>query len=193
MKRICVFCGSSVGVKPEYAAAAVQFGSAMAARGVGLVYGGASVGVMGAVADAVLARGGEVIGVIPKALLKKEVAHEGVTAMHVTDTMHQRKALMSELSDAFVTLPGGIGTFDELFETWTWAQLGYHGKPFGMLNVAGYYDMLLTFLDHVVEQGFLRPEYRRMIRMETDSERLLDELAAYRPPEVVKWVDRQDL
>lgn len=192
MKRICVYCGSNPGLRQEYTAAAVAVGEALAARGLGLVYGGGAVGLMGVVADAALASGAEVIGVIPEKLMRKEIAHAGVTEMHVTKTMHERKALMTDLADGFIALPGGIGTFDELFETWTWGQLGYHRKPFGLLNVADYYTPLVTFLDHVTEQGFMRAEHRAALMVETYVETLLDRFATFTPPDLPKWLERED-
>lgn len=193
MKRICVYCGSNPGLRQEYTEAAIAVGEALAARGLGLVYGGGAVGLMGVVADAALASGAEVIGVIPEKLMRKEIAHAGVTEMHVTKTMHERKALMTDLADGFIALPGGIGTFDELFETWTWGQLGYHRKPFGLLNVADYYTPLVTFLDHVTEQGFMRAEHRAALMVETFAETLLDRFATFTPPDLPKWLERGDV
>jgi uncharacterized protein (TIGR00730 family) len=190
MKAITVFCGSSAGVRPEYAAAATALGRALAERGLALVYGGASIGLMGRVADAVLAHGGTVIGVIPEALADKEIEHRGLTELHVVDSMHARKRMMADRADAFVALPGGVGTLEELFEVWTWAQLGHHAKPCALLDVAGYYDSLTAFLDHTVIEGFVRPQHREMLIVETDPQRLLDRLATYRAPVVAKWIDR---
>jgi len=189
MKRICVFAGSSAGARPEYVAAASELGRVLATRGIGLVYGGARVGLMGAVADAVLAGGGSVIGVIPRALVEKEVAHDGLTELRVVGSMHERKALMAELSDGFVALPGGWGTLEEMFEILTWAQLGLHRKPCGLLNVQGYFDQLLSFLDHTVEQGFVRREYGSLLSVSDAPAPLLDALAGLRPPVVEKWID----
>ncbi|MDO5058148.1 MAG: TIGR00730 family Rossman fold protein [Lautropia sp.] len=186
--RVCVFCGSASGHLPVYSEMAAQLGQALADAAIGLVYGGASVGLMGVVADAALSRGGEVIGVIPQALAGREIAHEGLSALHVVDSMHTRKAMMAELSDAFVALPGGAGTLEEIFEVWTWAQLGYHGKPCALLNVQGYYDGLLAFLDGVVAQGFLRPAYREMLIVATTPQDLLARLRDYQPPAAPKWV-----
>jgi uncharacterized protein (TIGR00730 family) len=188
MRRVCVFCGSSAGARPEYLAAARTLGRGLAERGVGVVYGGARVGLMGAVADAALAAGGDVTGVIPRALQEREIAHPGLTTLHVVASMHERKALMSEASDAFVTLPGGLGTLEELFEVWTWAQLGIHAKPCGVLNVAGYYTPLLDFLDRGVAEQFVRARYRSMLLVDDDVERLVDRLAAYRPEGVTRWM-----
>jgi uncharacterized protein (TIGR00730 family) len=190
MKRVCVFAGSSAGVRPEYMAAATDLGRVLAARGIGLVYGGARVGLMGAVADAVLTGGGAVTGVIPRALVEKEVAHSGLTELRVVTTMHERKALMADLSDAFIALPGGWGTLDEFFEILTWAQLGLHRKPCGVLNVQGYFDRLLSFLDHSVEQGFVRREYGSLFAVSAEPSRLLAALAAAPTPAAVeKWID----
>jgi uncharacterized protein (TIGR00730 family) len=170
-------------------AAAAELGRVLADRGIGLVYGGARVGLMGAVAEAVLAGGGEAIGVIPKALVEKEVAHTGLTELRVVTSMHQRKALMADLSDAFIALPGGWGTLDEMFEILTWAQLGLHNKPCGLLNVQGYFDRLLAFLDHTMEQGFVRPEYGALLSVSDAPATLLDALASQTPPAVEKWID----
>lgn len=188
MKRICVFAGSSIGRQPEYATVAQELGRVLADRGLDLVYGGARVGLMGAVADAVLAARGTVIGVIPAALVEKEVAHQGLTELRVVESMHQRKAAMSELADGFIALPGGWGTLEELFEMLTWAQLGLHEKPCGVLNVHGYFDGLLSFLDHSVDQQFVRSEYRSMVSVSHSPAALLDMLARYQPPDVQKWI-----
>ncbi len=174
MKRVCVFCGSAAGVRPEYAALARRAGEALVARGLGLVYGGAAVGLMGIVADTVLAGGGEVIGVIPERLSGREIAHAGLSKLHVVGSMHERKALMAELSDAFLTLPGGLGSMDELFEIATWAYLGIHAKPIGLVNAGGYYDPLLAFLEHAANEGFIRESHRRLIRVGASAEELLD-------------------
>jgi len=189
MKRICVFCGSSAGRNPAYRDAAEALGRLLAREGIGLVYGGSSVGLMTAVADAALAAGGEVIGVIPHSLVAKEIAHPGLSALHVVGTMHERKALMAELADGFVALPGGMGTFDEFFEVVTWAQLGIHVKPCGLLNVGGYYDRLTAFLDHAVAEGFVKGEHREMIVVEERPEALLERFRAYRSPVVERWLD----
>jgi hypothetical protein len=187
---VCVFCGSSAGARPAYEAAARGLGRLLAERGLGLVYGGASVGLMGAVADAALAAGGAVTGVIPRALVEKEVAHRRLPDLRVVGTMHERKALMAELSDAFVALPGGLGTLEELFEVWTWAQLGLHPKPVAALDVAGFYRPLVAFLDGAAGERFVRPEHRGMLLVDDDAGALLDRLAAYEPPAVDKWVRR---
>lgn len=190
MRRICVFCGSSMGAKPAYAETARAMGTLIAQRGLGLVYGGGEVGLMGVIANAALAAGGEVIGVIPEALMRMEVGHPRLTELHVVATMHERKAMMAELSDGFIAMPGGIGTLEELFEIWTWGQLGIHPKPLGFLDVAGYYQTLHAFLDHMVTEGFVKDRHRAMTAVETDPATLLDRLAAYVPPNVVKVAGR---
>jgi uncharacterized protein (TIGR00730 family) len=192
MRRICVFCGSNSGTRPVYAEAARGIGAALARRGVGLVFGGGSVGLMGIAADAALAGGGEVIGVIPEALAAREVAHLGLRDLRVVGSMHERKALMAELSDAFVALPGGFGTFEEFCEVLTWAQLGLHRKPCGLLNVDGYYDPLLALFDRAVTEGFLHPAHRALVVEASDNETLLDEIAGFRPPVVEKWIDKDE-
>lgn len=189
MKSICIYCGSSTGHKPEYAAAAREIGHALAAANVELIYGGGRVGLMGVLADAVLAAGGRVQGVIPQALADLEVAHQGLTQLHVVETMHQRKSLMAELSDGFIALPGGLGTFEELFEIWTWSQLGMHAKPIGLLNVAGYYDLLLQFLDHAEQQQLLQPMHRHVLRVSTDPAEMLRMLRQASPVSAPKWID----
>lgn len=191
--RICVFLGSSSGHAPVYAEAATRFGTLLARRGIGLVYGGGRVGLMGLIADAACAAGGEVIGIIPKALREREVDHHGITELHVVDTMHQRKALMAKLSDGFVALPGGIGTFEELFEVWTWAQLGYHAKPCGLLDVNGFYSRMSGFIDHVVAEGFLQPRHRAMLLVEREPEAMLDRMLAYLAPDTERWIDERDV
>ncbi|HMA24322.1 MAG TPA: TIGR00730 family Rossman fold protein [Gemmatimonadaceae bacterium] len=178
IRSICVFCGSSTGLSAGYETAARSFAESAAQRGIRLVYGGASVGLMGAIADAALRNGGEVVGVIPRALVDREIAHRGLTELHVVDTMHERKAMMAELSDAFVALPGGLGTLEELFEVWTWGMLGLHTKPYGILNVTDYYSPLIRFLDHASDEGFIRPAQRAMLVVEDDATRLLDKLAS---------------
>jgi uncharacterized protein (TIGR00730 family) len=178
IRSICVFCGSSTGLNAGYETAARSFAESAAQRGIRLVYGGASVGLMGAIADAALRNGGEVVGVIPRALVDREIAHRGLTELHVVDTMHERKAMMAELSDAFVALPGGLGTLEELFEVWTWGMLGLHTKPYGILNVTGYYSPLIRFLDHASDEGFIRSAQRAMLVVEDDATRLLDKLAS---------------
>lgn len=178
---ICVYCGSRAGERAAYAEAARRLGGAIAAHGGRLVYGGGNVGLMGIVADAVLANGAPVCGVIPRSLMEREVGHRGLTELHVVETMHQRKQMMAERADAFVALPGGIGTFEELFEVWTWRQLGYHDQPIGLLNVEGYYDGLLAFLDRSVAEGFLGASVRELLVTDDDSERLVDRLARLVP------------
>ncbi|MCW3067005.1 MAG: yvdD 1 [Solirubrobacterales bacterium] len=190
MERICVFCGSSSGARPEYAATAAELGRQLVERGIGLVYGGAHVGLMGTIADSVLGAGGEAIGVIPRSLVDKEIAHTAVSELRVVGSMHERKALMVELSDGFVTLPGGSGTLDELFEAFTWAQLGIHRKPIGLLDVCGYWTPLLAFLDHAVEERFLRADHRDTLLVEREPGALLDRLQSYEPRTVDKWIDR---
>ncbi|MBI3047889.1 MAG: TIGR00730 family Rossman fold protein [Acidobacteria bacterium] len=190
MKRVCVFAGSSSGSRPEYRTLAAELGRALAAREIGLVYGGARVGLMGAVADAVLAAGGEVTGVIPAAMVAKEIAHDGLTDLCVVSSMHERKARMADLADAFIALPGGWGTWEEFFEMLTWSQLGLHRKPCGLLNVRGYFDPLLAFVAHAVDEGFVRREHTGMIAVASAPEPLLDRLSAYTSPAVEKWLDR---
>ncbi len=187
MKRICIFTGSKVGAGDGYASAARALGALLAARGHTIVFGGAQVGLMGVLADAALAHGGQVVGVIPGHLTAREIAHPGLTELRVVDSMHERKRVMAELSDGVIALPGGFGTLDELFEALTWAQLGLHRKPCGLLNVAGYFDALLAFLDHVVERQFLAPAYRGMLLAETDGAALLDRMQAYATPVVETW------
>lgn len=193
MTRLAVYCGSSPGADPAYAAAARALGREMAARGIGLVFGGGHVGLMGAIADAVLEAGGEVIGVIPEALRDKELAHQGCTELHVVSTMHERKSLMADYAKGFIAMPGGFGTFDEIFEMLTWGQLGYHTRPCGFLNVAGYYDALFAFLDSCVEARFVTRVHCEMIIAATDPAELLDRMAAFQPPDQAKWLDRFDL
>lgn len=192
--RICVFSGSNPGRKPEYVAAARELGTALAQAGIGVVYGGASVGLMGAVADAAMAQGGEVIGIIPRALVDKEIAHPGLTDLRVVGSMHERKAMMAELSDGFVALPGGLGTLEELFEVWTWAQLGYHAKPCAVYNLDGFYDGLTQWLDQVVQEQFIKPQHRGMLIVESQPQALLKAMREYEVPTgVVKWVERENL
>jgi uncharacterized protein (TIGR00730 family) len=190
MTRVCVFAGSSSGADAAYADAAHQLGRTLGERRLGVVYGGACVGLMGIMADAALAAGTQVTGVIPSALVAKEIAHRDLTDLRIVPSMHERKALMADLSDAFIALPGGWGTLEEFFEVLTWAQLGLHRKPCGLLNVHGYFDRLLSFLDHTVEQGFVRREFRSMIAVSPSPAALLDRLASYHPPTVEKWIDR---
>ncbi|WP_088536742.1 TIGR00730 family Rossman fold protein [Geobacter sp. DSM 9736] len=192
MGRICVFCGSSTGKDPLYLETARRFGELLAGEGIGVVYGGGDVGCMGALADSALAAGGEVIGVIPRALEAKEVAHRGLTALHVVGSMHERKALMAELSDGFAALPGGLGTLEEFFEIATWSQLGLHAKPFALLNVGGFYDHLVAFIDHCVDEGFLKPASRNSIIVEYEPERALEEMRAFSRPHTRRWIDREE-
>ena len=189
MERVCVFAGSSSGLQPGYRAAAEELGRALAARELGLVYGGARVGLMGAVADAVLASQGDVTGVIPAHLVAKEVAHRGLTDLRIVDSMHERKAMMASLADGFIALPGGFGTIEEFFEILTWGQLGMHHKPCGLLNVHGYFDRLLSFVDYSIHEGFVRREYRSMISVAASPAALLDMMDTYKPPMVEKWLD----
>ncbi len=193
LKRICVFCGSHFGADPAYRSAAIEFGEHLVERGLGLVYGGGDVGLMGAVADAVMAGGGEVIGVIPRSLRDREVAHEGLTDLQVVDSMHERKRLMYAQAEAVVALPGGIGTLDELFEAMTWNQLGIHLKPGGVLNVGGYFDPLIAMLDRALEQGFVGRSYTDFLLVEPTAERLLDALERYRPPSGEIWKRPSDI
>ena len=188
MKYVCVFCGSSMGVQPAYKQAALALGDALARRNFGLVYGGGNVGLMGTIADATLAAGGEVIGVIPDFMVAKEIAHTGLTQLHIVKSMHERKTMMAQLSDAFVALPGGYGTLEEFCEILTWAQLGLHQKPFGLLNVNGYYSPLLKFFDQAVTEEFLRPINRSLVLETSEPENLLDLLANYQPQNVDKWI-----
>ena len=193
MKYLCVFCGSSKGGPAIFAEAARRFGHGLAARGLGLVYGGGHVGLMGILADAALQAGGPVIGVIPRSMVERELAHRQLTELHVVETMHQRKALMADRSDGFAALPGGFGTADELFEILTWAQLGLHSKPIGLLNIAGFFDPLLTWLDHCVGQGFLRCEHRELLQISPDAEELFEMLLKTKsPPQIPKWINAED-
>lgn len=188
MRRLCLFCGSGAGARPAYLDAARALGRGLAERGLGLVYGGASVGLMGAAADAALAAGGEVTGVIPHGLVAREVAHPGLTTLHVVATMHERKARMAELSDAFIALPGGLGTLEELFEVWTWGQLGVHRKPVALLDVDGYWRPLLAFLEHGVAEGFVRPAHLAALVVAAEPAELLERLAAWTAPAAARWI-----
>lgn len=190
IESLCVYCGSSPGLFPEYREVALRFGRLLAAKQISLVYGGGNVGLMGAVADGALAAGGKVIGVIPEMLVGKELAHRGLTALHVVASMHERKTLMADLSDAFVALPGGIGTMEEIFEVSTWTQLGFHAKPCGFLNVAGFYDPLWVFLRSLVAQRFLKEDFLASLPMESDPEILLQRFEADQSAGVDKWLDR---
>jgi len=190
--RVCVFCGSNSGSDPVYVEAARDLGRFFAREGIGLVYGGGSVGLMGEMADAVLSSGGEVIGVIPHALWAREVGHRGLTDIRIVDTMHERKAMMADLADAFIALPGGLGTLEEIFEIWTWAQLGLHAKPVGFLDVNGFYAPLMQFLDRAVRERFLRAEHRAIAVIEHDPEMLLKRFDTWNPPRVEKWITRDE-
>jgi uncharacterized protein (TIGR00730 family) len=193
VKRICVFCGSSLGGRPSFREAAALLGRTLAERRIGLVYGGASVGLMGILADAALEAGGSVVGVIPEALAKKEIAHEGLTALRIVGSMHERKALMADLSDGFIALPGGMGTLDEFFEIVTWAQLGLHRKPCGLLDVENYFTPLLMFLDRAVEERFVKAVHRGLVLVAREPTALLDAFAEHRTVVVEKWIDREEL
>jgi hypothetical protein len=192
VKSICVFAGSNSGTRDEYTAAAKELGRVVARRKLGLIYGGARVGLMGALADAALGEGGHVTGVMPQALVDKEVAHHGLSELKVVKSMHERKAMMSDLADGYVALPGGWGTMEEFFEVLTWGQLGLHHKPCGLLNIQGYFDGLLDFVEHSITEGFVRREYRAMICVSAAPGDLLDAMAAYRPPVVRKWIERTE-
>jgi uncharacterized protein (TIGR00730 family) len=190
VKSVCVFCGASPGADPAFVAGAREVGRLLAESGRTLVYGGGCVGLMGAVADAALAAGGRVVGIIPKALVEREVAHRGLTELRVVGSMHERKAAMADSADGFLTLPGGLGTLEEFFEVWTWGQLGLHSKPHGLLDVNGFFGPLLTFVDRLVEQRFVRPEHRAMLLVGGDPASLLASMAGHRPTYVPKWLDR---
>jgi len=193
VKRICVFCGSSLGGRPSFRAAAALLGRTLAERRIGLVYGGASVGLMGILADAALEAGGSVVGVIPEALAKKEIAHEGLTALRIVGSMHERKAVMADLSDGFIALPGGMGTLEEFFEIVTWAQLGLHRKPCGLLDVESYFTPLLMFLDRAVEERFVKEVHRGLVLVAREPTALLDAFAEHESPVVAKWIERNEL
>jgi uncharacterized protein (TIGR00730 family) len=190
LKSVCVFCGASPGARPIYREAAENLGRSLAERGLTLIYGGGAVGLMGVVADAALAAGGEVIGIIPQSLERAEIGHKGLTRLEVVDGMHARKARMAELADAFISLPGGLGTLEEMFEVWTWGQLGYHAKPLGLLEVDGFYARLTDFLDHLVAERFVREPHRAMLQVGESPTELLDRLAVWQPTVAPKWVDR---
>ena len=190
IRRLCVYCGANVGARPAYTDMARRLGQFLGEQRLGLVYGGGNVGLMGVLADAALLAGADVIGVIPRALLARELGHQGVSELRVVETMHERKAAMAELADAFVALPGGLGTLDELFEAMTWAQLGLHQKPIGLLEVDGFFAPLVTYLDRAVTEGFVRAEHRAALTVASEPEVLLERFATYRAPEVGKWVGR---
>jgi uncharacterized protein (TIGR00730 family) len=193
VRRVCVFCGSSPGARPAYADAAEELARVLVAEGIGVVYGGTRVGLMGRLADAVLAEGGEAIGVLPEALVAKEIAHPGLEDLRVVGSMHERKALMADLSDAFVALPGGLGTVEELFEIYTWAQLGLHRKPCALLDVDGYYEGIVSFLAHAVEERFLREDHRAMLIVEREPRAMVERLIRFEPAAIVpKWIDREE-
>jgi len=189
IRRLAIFCGSNPGARPQYVEATRALGRLLCERGIGIVYGGSSVGLMAALADAMLDDLGDVIGVIPRMLVDREVANRTLTDLRIVDSMHARKAMMAELADGFIALPGGIGTLEEFFEIWTWGQLGMHEKPCGLLNVAGYFDPLLAFLDRAVEEKFVREVHRAMVIVESDPLALLSRFEAYEPPRVVKWIN----
>ncbi len=191
MKNLCVYCGSSSGRIADYALVARQLARAMVSKGIGLVYGGASVGIMGEIANAVLEEGGDVIGIIPKGLFRKEVAHTGITELREVDSMHERKSLMADLSDGFIALPGGFGTIEEIFEIITWSQLGMHRKPCGLLSVCHYYDKLIGFLDHAVTEQFIKSTHRSTILVDECPDALLEKFEVYKAPETAKWIDRE--
>jgi uncharacterized protein (TIGR00730 family) len=193
LKHICVFCGSYSGNHPIYLETTQAIGKGIAQSGYTLVYGGGKVGLMGAVADAALAAGGAVVGVMPKALVDKELAHTGLTELHVVDSMHTRKAMMAERADAFITLPGGFGTLDELFEIITWLQLGFHRKPIALLNMEGYFDPIIELIEHMAGAGFIKPEHRQVVMVSPSPEDLLSRLPSYEAPNVVKWIHKEDL
>ncbi len=189
MKSICVFCGSSPGSRSEYLEAARDLGAALVQQGINLVYGGGNVGIMGAIAESVFNSGGKVTGVIPRHLAEKEVAYTELSDLRIVDSMHQRKALMEQLSDGFIAMPGGLGTIEEFFEVWTWTQLNMHQKPCGLLNICGYFDQLLNFLDHTVEEQFVQADHRHMIIVEENSHKLIDHFRSYTPKVIdkAKW------
>ena len=192
MKSICVYCGSNLGATEIYQEAAQRLGKILAAQHIALIYGGASVGIMGVIADTVLAEGGTAIGVIPQALLDKEVGHTGLSELHVVQSMHERKKLMEQLAGGFIAMPGGVGTLEEIFEVLTWAQLGFHNKPCALFNVAGYYDHLSKHLQQSVTEGFIRPEHTEMLLTDDDPHSLIGKMLAYQPPTVSKWIDANE-
>ena len=191
LRSICVFCGASTGTDPVYREAAAAMGRTLAEQGITLVYGGGAVGLMGVVADAALAAGGEVIGIIPQSLKDAEIGHPGLTRLEIVDGMHARKARMAELADAFIAMPGGLGTLEELFEVWTWGQLGYHAKPMGLLDTNHFYAKLSPFLDHLVAEAFVRPQYREMLQRGDTPDALLERLRAWQPTVTAKWSERE--
>ena len=192
INSLCVYCGSSPGRSGLYASSAISLAEALVSRNITLVYGGAGIGIMGILADNVLKLGGQAIGVIPKALAHKEVAHQNLTELHITQSMHERKMLMAELADGFIAMPGGLGTLEELFEIWTWAQLGFHSKPCGLLNVEGYYDGLIQFLDHALAEQFVKKHQHDLLMVEKSPDSLLERFAHYRPPVAKHWVGKHE-
>jgi hypothetical protein len=192
MNRVSVFCGASTGAKPEYERLARRLGSTLVDQNLGLVYGGGNVGLMGTIADEVLRRDGYVIGVIPRALVAKELAHSGLTDLRIVNSMHERKAMMAELCDAFVAMPGGFGTLEEFVEVLTWSQLGLHRKPCALLNVSGFFDPFLKFIDHMVREGFVSEEAAGLVLSDSDPERLIGKIRAWRPPLATRWIGRGD-
>ncbi|MES2105761.1 MAG: TIGR00730 family Rossman fold protein [Pseudomonadota bacterium] len=193
MKSICVYCGSSTGASPVYTEAAKALANQFVANDIALVYGGGNVGLMGVIADEVMRLGGQATGVIPQALMNKEVGHTGLSKLHIVSNMHERKAMMADLSDGFIAMPGGVGTLEELFEVFTWAQLGFHTKPIGVLNVDGFYDSLIAFLNHTVQSRFLKAEHLAMLFNEAEPEKLVQRFRQYQPVLVDKWLKKQDL
>lgn len=192
MKSICVFCGSNPGANPVFMETAEKLGLFLVEKNVGLVYGGGRVGLMGKIADTVMANGGNVIGIIPKSLSDKEVAHQGLNELHIVDSMHTRKAMMADFSDGFIALPGGFGTFEELCEIITWAQLGFHAKPCGLLNIEGYYDPLVKLFDTATKERFVRPEHRKLVLIENEIERLFELMVNFKSPDIKKWLERDE-
>lgn len=191
MKRICVFCGSNSGVDPIYLETAEKVGKFLADHKIELVFGGGRVGLMGKIADTVMENGGKVIGIIPQALSEREVAHQGLTELHIVGSMHERKAMMADLADGFIALPGGVGTFEEFCEIVTWAQLGIHNKPCALMNVGGFYDAFIAMFDYSMNQGFIRPQHRALVLVESAIEKLYKAMVEYRPPIVEKWLDKE--
>jgi hypothetical protein len=191
MKKICVFLGANPGNSEIYTEAARNLGQELAKRNITTVYGGSNMGLMGVLAESALAAGGRVTGVIPESLVRKEVAHNGLSELHVVSSMHERKSMMAKISDGFIALPGGIGTLDEFFEIFTWAQLGFHGKPCGLLNIGGYYDKMMDFLDSVVQAGFLKQVHKNMVILGSTPEEILDSFSNYSPPSVTKWTEKE--
>ena len=193
IERVCVFCGSNGGTDPAYVTAAADTGRFLASQGVGIVFGGGRVGLMGKIADTVMEEGGSVTGIIPRSLAEKEVAHEHLSELHIVGSMHERKAMMAELSDGFIAMPGGFGTFEEICEMITWTQLGFQIKPCGILNVHGYYDDLISLFDNATEKGFIRPEHRELVLVGETIEELFDAMTGFEPPGLDKWIDRDTI